>query len=174
MTTTTRSTKTGEIRRTISVSFSLAGTCEARVVEDNGRKITTDTYLLTCRPVPGGKAFTVRKCDGEEVYEVVHLLCQKPTCTCPWGTHKPHGKLCRHAEACMQAVREGQLPASTTPGDAVDSGVDQSAPAAPEAKPARKLAYTFCPACGRYDVNCECPVKPAPVAADFTPEFDDP
>lgn len=114
MTTSTRSTKAGDITRTISISFSLAGTCEARVVEDNGRKITTDTYLLTCRPVPRGKAFRVQKCgpegiEEELIYEVVHLLCQKPTCTCPHGHYRPNGKLCRHAEMVLQAERERKL-----------------------------------------------------------------
>ena len=110
MLTRTRTTKTGEIKRTISASFALAGTCEARITETHGHKITTDTYLLSRQPSDFGIAFRVQKCDSEDAYDV---LLNQPggghSCDCRWGTYKGHIKPCRHIETCLQVIRERKL-----------------------------------------------------------------
>lgn len=110
MRTATRTTKSETIRRTISIAFALAGTCEARVTEDNGRKITTDSYLLSRQPSDFGIAFRVRKCDSEDAYDVcLNAPGGGHTCDCKWGTYKGHIKPCRHVEVAIQAIRERQI-----------------------------------------------------------------
>jgi hypothetical protein len=72
MTAMTRTTKAGEIQRTIIISFALAGRCEVWVSETQGHKTTEETYLLARQPSDFGAAFTVRKCSDErEVYDVL-------------------------------------------------------------------------------------------------------
>jgi hypothetical protein len=109
MTATMRTTKAGQITRSVIISFALAGRCEVWVSETQGHKTTEDTYLLARQPSDFGAAFTVRKCSDErEVYDVL-LSRNGHTCTCPWGTYKAHVKPCRHMEMCLQALREKKL-----------------------------------------------------------------
>jgi hypothetical protein len=111
MCTATRTTKAGPISREVTITFALAGRCEVRVVETQGHKITSDTYLLERQPSQFGVAFTVRKCSDErEQYDV---LLNAPggghSCDCKWGTFKSYIKNCRHVDLCLQAVREQKI-----------------------------------------------------------------
>jgi hypothetical protein len=110
VTTTTRRTKAATITRTTTISFALCGTCEVRVSETKGNTTTTDTYLLTRQPSDFGVAFSIRKCDSTDTYDVcLNMLGGGHSCDCKWGTYKSHIKPCRHVEACLQALREHQL-----------------------------------------------------------------
>ncbi len=110
MATATRKTKAGPITRSITITFALGGTCEARVSEKQGDSTTTDTYLLSRQPSDFGIAFPVRKMDEEASYDVcLNAPGGGHTCDCKWGTYKGHIKPCRHVEMAIQALRERKL-----------------------------------------------------------------
>lgn len=111
MATATRTTKAGQITRSITVTFAIAGRCEVRVSETQGNNTTTDTYLLSRQPSDFGIAFTVRKMDDEgESYDVLlNAPGGRHSCDCKWGTYKSHIKPCRHVEMAIQALRERKL-----------------------------------------------------------------
>jgi hypothetical protein len=106
---TKRTTKAGPITRSITVTFALAGRCEARVLETQGNKSTQDTYLLERQPSAFGVAFTVRKIDGEQYDVCLNVPGGGHSCDCKWATYKGHIKPCRHIEMALQACREQKL-----------------------------------------------------------------
>jgi hypothetical protein len=113
MTTTKRTTKAGEITRRITITFALAGRCEARVSECQRGKWTDDVYLLERQTSAFGVAFKVRKMSGDNEGETYDVLLNAPggghSCDCKWGTFKSHMKWCRHVDLCLQAVREQKV-----------------------------------------------------------------
>jgi hypothetical protein len=109
MLTTTRTTRNATITRTISISFALAGRCEARVTEQTDNKIVTDTYFLERQPSDFGVAFTVKKIDGEQYDICLNVPGGGHSCDCKWQTYKGHIKPCRHLEMALQALRERKI-----------------------------------------------------------------
>lgn len=112
MTTSTRTTKAGQIYRLLSLGDAVNGLLAASVCETKiGKKANTTTcdtyYIRRIRSEIGGVAFEIEKTGDAEVR---HVLLNAPggghTCDCKWGTYQPNGKPCRHVEMCLQALRE--------------------------------------------------------------------
>ncbi|SRR5579871_695360 len=107
----TRTTKAGNITRTIEIAPPNGGPLLATVVEQLGHKIDVQSYWLTrIRSQIGGMAFQLEKFDDGTIYDV---LLNAPggghTCDCKWGSFKPNAKPCRHVEMCLQALRERKV-----------------------------------------------------------------